>query len=116
MFSLFTLPSMQAALGGGAAGAGGNSGILQILMFVLIFVVFWFFLIRPQKKKQKETEAMIAAVKKNDKVTTIGGIKGVVSSVKEKTVVLKVDENTKMEFNKSAISSVDTKESEVEKK
>jgi len=105
MFNLLALPLMQEA-------PSGQAGYLQILMFVLIFVVFWFFLIRPQKKKQKETEAMIAAVKKNDNVTTIGGIKAVVSSVKEKTVVLKVDDNTKIEFNKSAISSVDKKDGE----
>ena len=102
MINLMALPLLQEA-------APQSAGYMQILMFVLIFVVFWFFLIRPQKKKQKETEAMIAAVKKNDAVTTIGGIKGVVASVKESTVVIKVDDNAKIEFNKSAIASVDSK-------
>jgi preprotein translocase subunit YajC len=49
---------------------------------------------------------MIEAVKKGDKVITAGGVHAVVYTVKEKTVILKVDENTKMEFSKSAISSV----------
>ena len=51
---------------------------------------------------------MIAALKKGDKVVTIGGIHGVVSSTKEKTVVVKVDDNTKIEFNRTAIASVVT--------
>jgi preprotein translocase subunit YajC len=112
MNQLLTLPLLQAAASGGTA-----PGYMQILPFVLIFVVFWFFLIRPQRKKQKETESMIAAMQKNDQVTTIGGIKGVISSVKESTVIIKVDENCKIELNKSAIASVDNKkETEVESK
>ena len=75
---------------------------------IAIFAIFYFFLIRPQNKKQKETEKMIAALKKGDKVVTIGGIHGVVSSTKEKTVVVKVDDNTKIEFNRTAIASVVT--------
>ena len=61
---------------------------------------------------------MIAALKKGDKVVTIGGIHGVVSSTKEHTVVIKVDDNSKIEFNRSAIASViaDTKPEKTEKK
>ena len=65
-----------------------------------------------QNKKQKETEKMLNALKKGDKVITIGGIHGVVSSVKEKTVILKVDDDCKMEFNRTAISSVELTEAE----
>lgn len=75
-------------------------------MFALIFVIFYFFIIRPQNKKQKETEKMIAGVKKGDKVVTIGGIHGVVTSTKETTVVVKVDDNCKIEFSRSAVGSV----------
>ena len=83
-------------------------GILtSVVPFVAIIGIFYFFLIRPQNKKQKETEKMRAALKKGDKVVTIGGIHGVVSSVKEKTVVVKVDDNCKMEFSRSAISGID---------
>ena len=78
------------------------------LPMIAIFAIFYFFLIRPQNKKQKETEKMIAALKKGDKVVTIGGIHGVISSTKEKTVVVKVDDNTKIEFNRTAIATVVT--------
>ena len=54
---------------------------------------------------------MIAALKKGDKVVTIGGIHGVVSSTKEKTVIVKVDDNCKIEFSRSAIAGVENPES-----
>ncbi len=84
-----------------------------IVTVVLMIAIFYFFLIRPQSKRQKETEKMLAALKKGDKVVTIGGIHGTVTSTKEKTVVLKVDDNTKIEFSRTAIASVE--KSEVEK-
>lgn len=80
----------------------------SLIPFVAIIAIFYFFIIRPQNKKQKETEKMIAALKKGDKVVTIGGIHGVISSTKEKTVVVKVDDNTKIEFNRTAIATVVT--------
>jgi len=84
-------------------------------MLVSIFVIFYVFMIRPQNKKQKETEKMIAALKKGDKVITIGGIHGVVTSTKEKTIVIKVDDSTKIEFSRSAVSSVVVDEKAKEK-
>ena len=92
---------------GGASSASTTAGFLTtIVPFVLIIVIFYFFLIRPQNKKQKETQKMIDALKKGDKVVTIGGIHGVISSTKEKTVVVKIDDNTKVEFTRGAIASV----------
>ena len=101
---------------GTAPSASGPMGILtSVVPFIAIIAIFYLFLIRPQNKKQKETEKMLAALKKGDKVVTIGGIHGVVSSVKEKTVVVKVDDNCKMEFSRSAISGIDAGEVKDEK-
>ena len=96
---------------GNQTGTQADAGILggplgSILPFVAIIAIFYFFIIRPQNKKQKETERMIKAIKKGDKVVTIGGIHGVVSSAKETTLIIKVDDNTKIEFNRSAIATV----------
>lgn len=101
-----------------APAQGSGSMLMSVAPFILIFIIFYFFIIRPQNKKQKEVEKMIAALKKGDKVVTIGGIHGVVSSTKEHTVVVKVDDNAKIEFNRSAIASVvvDTKPEKAEKK
>ncbi|MFH1459172.1 MAG: preprotein translocase subunit YajC [Candidatus Omnitrophota bacterium] len=93
----------------GAAGGTGQtqSGFLVLFpMYVIIFLVFYFFLIRPQQKQQKEKLDMIAKVKKNDEVITVGGIHGTIVNVKEKTVVMKVDDNVKIEFDKNSISLV----------
>ena len=94
-----------------AAGTGNASGsmVMTLVTFGAVFVIFYFLIIRPQNKKQKETQRMIAAVKKGDKVVTAGGVHAIVYTVKEKTVILKVDENTKMEFSKSAIAAVEPK-------
>ena len=90
--------------------SAGNSPSLLVSMapIAIIFLIFYFLMIRPQNKKQKETEKMIAALKKGDKIITIGGIHGVVSSTKEQTVIVKVDDNAKMEFSRSAIAQVIT--------
>lgn len=104
------IPFLQAGSAASASTSGSMVGTL--LPFLLIIVIFYFFLIRPQNKKQKETEKMLNALKKGDKVITIGGIHGTVSSVKDKTVIIKVDDNCKLEFNRSAISSVELTDAE----
>ena len=88
------------------AVAGSGSLLMSVLPFGLIILIFYFFIIRPQNKKQKETEKMLSALKKGDKVVTVGGIHGVISSTKEKTVIVKVDNNAKIEFSRNAIASV----------
>ncbi|MBR4005515.1 MAG: preprotein translocase subunit YajC [Treponema sp.] len=91
-----------------AAGqvGGGMGSLLTFAPLLLILGIMYFLMIRPQNKKQKETEKMIAALKKGDKVVTIGGIHGTVASTKEHTVIIKVDDNTRIEFNRTAIATV----------
>jgi preprotein translocase subunit YajC len=101
------IPLLQAS-GGNATG----SMVSTLVTFGLVFVIFYFLIIRPQSKKQKDAKKMIEAVKKGDRIITIGGVHGTVSSVKEKTVIVKVDEACKMEFSKSAIASVEPKAGE----
>ena len=97
--------SNPAAAGAGAAAVPGG-GLITFLPFVLILLIMYFLMIRPQSKKQKETQRMLDALKKGDKVVTIGGIHGTVSAVKENIVVVRVDENVKIEFNRTAIATV----------
>ena len=98
----------QQAAQAGAEPAKWYSSILSFLPFIAIILIFYLLIIRPQNKKQKETQKMLAALKKGDKVVTIGGIHGVIQSVRESTVILKVDDGTKIEFSRSAISSITT--------
>ena len=110
------IPFLQTATGTAGSASGSGALLSTLVPFLLIIVIMYFFLIRPQKKKQKETEAMLNALKKGDKVITVGGIHGVVSSVKDNTVIVKVDDNTKVEFNRTAISSVELSDAEKAKK
>ena len=86
--------------------AEGGSMASMFVTFGLVFLVMYFLIIRPQKKKQKQAKSMLETLKKGDRVATIGGIRGVVHSVKDDVVVLKVDDNTKIEFTKGAVATV----------
>lgn len=80
--------------------------LFQFMPLIIIAVLFYFLLIRPQQKKQKEHEKLVASVKTGDKVVTAGGIHGIVANVKETTFLVKVADNVKIEFDRSAITSV----------
>ena len=80
--------------------------LVNFMPIILIFGIFYFLLIRPQQQKQKEHARMISELKKNDEVMTVGGIHGLITNVKDKTVVLKIDENVKIEVDKGHISQV----------
>ncbi len=82
------------------------SPLINLLPIFFIFFVFYFLLIRPQKKQQKEHQKMLGGLNKNDEVVTTGGIHGVIVNVKDATFVLKVDDNTKIEIEKSAVASL----------
>ena len=89
-----------------AEGAANPLGSLPIIPYILIFLVFWFLVIKPQKDKQKEHADMLKNIKKNDEVVTASGIHGTVVLVKDKTVVVRLDDNVKIEFDKEAITRI----------
>jgi len=86
----------------------------SLLFPILIFVVFYFMLIRPQQKKQKETQKMLDSLRSGDKIVTSGGILGTVTNVKEKTVIVRISDNVKVEMLRSAIQTVTQRSSEGE--
>ena len=94
---------LQAAGAAAGQGAAGGSSLSFLLMLALMFLVMWLFMIRPQRKQQKELEAMRNALKKGDKVITAGGIYGTVADIDERTVLIKVDGETKLRVDKSSI-------------
>jgi preprotein translocase subunit YajC len=85
-------------------GAAGGSPLSMLLPFVLIFAVFYFIVIMPAKKQQRQKEAMVAALKKGDRVITTGGIYGTVAAVEDTSLLLKVSENAKIRISKTAIA------------
>jgi preprotein translocase subunit YajC len=86
-------------------------GILSFLYIPLIIAVFYFLMIRPQQTKQKAWQEMLNNLKPGDKITTTGGMRGTVVSLKDDAVQLRLPpDNIKIEVVKSAIASVTTPE------
>ncbi|MCQ2412960.1 MAG: preprotein translocase subunit YajC [Sphaerochaetaceae bacterium] len=98
-----------------SSASAGGSMVTTLITFAVIIMIFYFLIIRPQKKRDNEVKNMLAAMKKGDKIVTIGGIRGTVAVVKESTVIVKVDDNTRIEFSKNAISQVLNQKAETEK-
>jgi preprotein translocase subunit YajC len=89
-------------------GGGGNGGgILQILPLMIgMFAIMYFLIIRPQQKQRRERETLLRAIKKGDRVVTSGGLYGTVVGLSEHTVTLKVADQVKLEFERSAIGRI----------
>lgn len=78
--------------------------LASFLPLILIILIFYFLLVIPQQRRQKKHQEMINSLKRGDKVVTTGGIHGAISDIKETTFILKIDENTKIEIEKSSIA------------
>jgi preprotein translocase subunit YajC len=96
-----------------ASGLGWLGGLAPI---IFIFAVFYFLLIMPQQRRQKKWQGMLESLKTGDKVTTSGGLRGTILSLKDDAVVLRVPpDNLKMEVTRSSIVSLSTAGEEVTK-
>ena len=78
-------------------------------MFAIMIFILYIFIWKPQQKKQKEHQTMLDSMTKGDKVITVGGIHGILIGVKNNIAVIKISENTKIEINKAAIASIESK-------
>ena len=99
----------------GAPADGGFGAIMQFAPFILVFVVMWFLLIRPQQKKQKEHRAMVAALKRGDRVVTNGGIYGQVSHVADDHLMVEIADGVKIKIMRDAVAAVPGKPEPVKK-
>jgi preprotein translocase subunit YajC len=88
------------------AQAAAPDILLQFAPIIVIGAIFYLLIFMPMRKRQKKLEAMIGALRNGDKVITSGGIYGVVAGVKEKTLLLKVADQVKIEVAKTAISGL----------
>jgi preprotein translocase subunit YajC len=86
-----------------AKPAGGNP-IVGLLPIILIFVVLYFLMILPQQRRQKKHVEMITGLKKGDRIVTGAGIYGIITNVKENTLMVKIAENVEIELDKGSIS------------
>ena len=84
---------------------GGGIGSFFVPL-IFIFIIMYFVMIRPQKKRQEQQQKLIGNLKTGDRVVTNAGIHGLISNVKETTVLVKVADNVKLEMDKSAVTNV----------
>jgi len=89
----------------------GGSSLLTIAPLLFIFAIFYFLLIMPQQRRQKKWQAMLGELKTGDKVTTSGGLRGTIMSLKDDAVTLRVPpDNLKLEVSRGSVVSVTTAE------
>ena len=94
-------------------GEGGGGLISTLIMFGAIFLIFYFMIIRPQQKRAKERDKLLSNLEKGDKVVTNGGIHGTIAGLEEKTALLNLGDNIKITVERSAITTVLSKKSEM---
>lgn len=86
------------------AGASQQGWLMTAIWFGAFLLIFYVFIVMPRKKQEKKHDAVLDSLKRGDKVVSIGGIRGEISKVKDDTVMVKVAENTEIEFLRKAIS------------
>jgi preprotein translocase subunit YajC len=98
---IFLLAQAPAASPGAAANP-----LASFIPIILIFIIMYFLLFRPQMRRQKEQQRIVASLKTGDRVVTASGIHGIITNVKDTTVIVKVADNVKIEMDKSAVTNV----------
>ena len=96
------------AMGQGPNGSGSQGVMMQLLFFAAIFAIFYFLLIRPQQKQKRDREAILRAVKKGDRVVTTSGVHGTVVGLTEQMMTLKVADQVRLDFDRSALGRIVT--------
>ncbi len=97
---------MTVAMGGAGGGGEQQSPVFMFGWLGLMIVIFYFMLIRPQQRREKERRAMMDSIKSGDRVVFGGGILGMVANVKEKTVMIKIADNVKVEVSRAAVTQI----------
>ena len=86
-----------------------SPGLLGFLPIIVIIGIFYFLILRPMRIRQRNHEAMVAALKKGDRVITSGGIHGTVTAVREHSLFVRVADNVKLEITKNSIASLQSR-------
>jgi preprotein translocase subunit YajC len=105
-------------LAAGGTASSSTSTIWTFLPIILMFLVLYFLLIRPQQRRQKTRSGMLNTLKKGDKVVTIGGLHGTIMEMDEdsNTIVLRVNDTTKLTFDRSSINAISQSAPSLDKK
>lgn len=90
----------------GGGGSGTAAFLTQIVFFAAIFAIFYFLLIRPQQRQRRERERLLTSLKRGDRVVTTSGLHGTITGLNEHTVTLRVADQVKLDFDRSAVARV----------
>jgi preprotein translocase subunit YajC len=93
-------------MGQGGAPEGGAAGFASFIPLVLMFVIFYFLLIRPQQKRSKEHRALIANLKKGDRIVTTGGLHGRVTGLDETTLTVEIADKVRVKISRGNVAGV----------
>jgi preprotein translocase subunit YajC len=104
--NLTAMPFLFLAQTPAPSPAAPGGGLLGMLPFLFLIVIMYYVMIRPQMRRQKEAAKLVSALKTGDQVVTASGIHGLITNVKETTVIVKVADNVKIEMEKSAVTNV----------
>ncbi len=102
-------PIQVFAMLGPSEGAGQTNPLGALLPFVVIFAIFYLLVFRPESTRRKKLQKMVSVLEKGDRVTTSGGLLGIVSGLKEDTISVKIADNVRVEILRSAVTQVEKK-------
>ena len=102
----FLFPDVAWAMAPSPSGGGGGQMTQMVVMFGLMFAILYFLMIRPQQKQRQERDRMLSAIKRGDRVVTTSGMYGTVTNLSDTTVTLRVADQVKLEFERSAIGRI----------
>jgi preprotein translocase subunit YajC len=91
---------------GGTGGGGQGGGFGAFIPLILMFAIFYFLLIRPQQKKAKQHKAMLAAVKKGDRVMTSGGLHGTITGLTTDVVTMEIAPKVRVKVSRGSIAGI----------
>ena len=106
LINLTAMPFLFLAQAPASSPSAPGGGLLSMLPFLFLIVIMYYVMIRPQMRRQKEAAKLVSALKTGDQVVTASGIHGLITNVKETTVIVKVADNVKIEMEKSAVTNV----------
>jgi preprotein translocase subunit YajC len=94
------------AMGTGGTGGGQGGGFGAFVPLILMFAIFYFLLIRPQQKKAKQHKAMLAAMKKGDKVVTSGGLHGIITGLTAEVVTMEIAPKIRVKVSRGSVAGI----------
>jgi len=95
-----------------AAESGSPGGMNPLFLMIIMFGLMYFMLIRPQRKQRQQHEQRLASLRSGDKVITAGGLHGLITNVKQSSVILRIAENVRVEIEKASVATIVSKADE----